>query len=173
MAGAVSVTPVTTLSMSFIRLTPLLLLLLAGVVYPACAQRQNSIRSPRLRPAVTAGDSPQLYDTVACRPGMVLFAGYDKALRASKETVFVTNLMNDTTVEALWFSVTYLDTAGRELHRLQREVRASIPPGATRRLDFPSWDVQRSFYYVGSPPRRSRAIPYTVTILPDSLLLTY
>lgn len=141
---------------------------------PDCAaQRQNSIGSSRLRPAPAASVIPSAepLDTIPCRQGMVSFSGYDKALRSSKETVFVTNLMADTTVEELRFTITYLDSSRRELHRLSRRVRASVPPGATRRIDFPSWDTQRSFYYHLSPPPRTSAIPYSVTITPDTLLV--
>lgn len=154
-------------------LPPLLLMLFAAI--PAPAQRRNSISSPKLRPAGSAASPAQRnaapYDTVPFRPGMVVFSGYDKTLRASKETVFVTSHMADSTVEALWFTITYLDTAGRELHRRSRRICVTLPPGATRRIDFPSWDVQRSFYYAGSPPARTSAIPYTVTITPDTLLI--
>lgn len=157
-------------------LLPLLMLLLPAAIFPGggrlMAQRKNSISSARLKPgsAATIGYA-EPYDTVGCRLGMVRFTGYDKALRASKETVFLSNLMADSTVEAVWFTITYLDMGGRELHKLSRRHRVSVPPGSTRRLDFPTWDTQRAFYFHLSPPPRTSAIPYSVIITADTLLI--
>lgn len=157
--------------MTFLRML-LPVLLAAAAVFGAAAQRRNSIGRGRLRPAAAvSAPSSEPYDTVACRSGMVRFSGYDKALRASRETVFLSNLMSDSTVEAVWFTVTYLDSSARELHRRSVRARVCVPPGATRRLDFPTWDTQRSFYFSGSRPPRTPAIPYTVTLSPDTLLL--
>jgi hypothetical protein len=46
-----------------------------------------------------------------------------------------------------------------------------IPPHSTRRLDIPSWDKQKSYYYIKGKQPRTTATPYTITIHPDTLLL--
>ena len=51
-------------------------------------------------------------------------------------------------------------------------VHQDIPAGETRKIDFPTWDRQMTFYYCGSPRPRVSAIPYNVTIEPDTILLS-
>jgi hypothetical protein len=46
-----------------------------------------------------------------------------------------------------------------------------IPPHSTRRLDIPSWDKQKSYYYIKGKQPRTSATPYSITIHPDTLLL--
>ena len=53
---------------------------------------------------------------------------------------------------------------GRTLHQAVRRVRADIPSGTTRRIQFPSWDTQNSFYYRYSRrPRTANVTPYDVS----------
>jgi len=106
------------------------------------------------------------FDSIAADTANIIFSGYDKPLRASKETVFVTN-NSDHNIRAVSFTSQYVDTSGRQLHRISRKINADIPAGETRRIDFKTWDVQNSFYYVGSRRPRTSAIPYDIRITPD------
>jgi len=154
------------------RLPVILLLALMAALIPADAQRHSSIRK-RLRPldeAVRVPDAVSLPDTVAADSGMVIFSGYEKTLRSTRETVFLTN-RSGRLIEGIVFRITYLDSSGRMLHEARRVSHAGVPPGETRRLDFPSWDRQCTFYYSRSPRPRVPAIPYDVCIMPDTLFL--
>lgn len=149
--------------MSSSRLAILLALALsaAGSV-TASAQRQLTTRK-RLH-AVTAVDRDDALsvDTVINPEGFAL-SGYDKPLRSSRETIFVTN-GSDTDVTGLEIEITYHDMDGRQLHQRVVRIDTDLPRAATRKLDFKSWDEQQSFYYANGTQRpRRRAFPYTVT----------
>lgn len=152
----------------------IILALLTAVA--AHGQRVNSVAKglkPLKRdvPAVSPGAEP--FDTVAATEGMVAFSGYEKTLRANRETVFVSNMCSEgTDVGGMVFTITYTDIDGRLLHRRRVAVHQEIPSGETRRIDFPTWDRQMTFFYKGSPRPRVPAIPYGVTIDADTLLLT-
>lgn len=154
-----------------------ILLILLAVLMPlmSVADRKNSI-SRKLKPStsrqVGAECCAEPFDTVAADNTTVRFSGYEKTLRSNRETVFVTNLLGDREIAAVYFTITYFDSSGRLLHRSSRRHRAAVPPGETRRADLPSWDRQFTFYYAGSPAPRVPAIPYTITITPDTLLLS-
>ena len=101
----------------------------------------------------------------------VRFSGYEKTLRSNRETMFVTN-QTRRPIGALFFTITYFDTSGRLLHRASHRPHIAIPAGETRRLDLPSWDKQFTFFYIDSPRPRVAAIPYSVKITTDTILLT-
>lgn len=153
----------------------LLLLVAALIPFLSVADRKNSI-GRKLKPSVslTAGMPvcAEPFDTVAADNTMVRFSGYEKTLRSNRETVFITNLLDSCEIAAVYFTITYFDSSGRLLHKSPRRHRVIVPPGETRRADLPSWDRQFTFYYAGSPAPRVSAIPYTITIRPDTLLLT-
>ncbi|MGM9852807.1 MAG: hypothetical protein ACI30N_02425 [Muribaculaceae bacterium] len=97
----------------------------------------------------------------------VTVSGYEKPLRASKETVLVTN--NDTirALDELTLIIEYKTTAGRMLHKRTVTVYPLVEPGETRLVTFPTWDINRLFYYHLNQPRtNSQATPYTVSIIP-------
>ena len=110
-----------------------------------------------------------LLDTVAATGTEVRFLGYEKTLRSTRETVFLTNLSGKE-LDRVIFHITYFDAQGRQLHKVRKNLYAGIPPGETRRLDFPTWDRQFAFYYIRSPRPRVSAIPYNVSISPDTLI---
>lgn len=149
----------------------LLLISLIAAVMAVSAQRTTS---RRLRPAeLTAEPIAELaLDTLslAADTAAVRFYGYEKTLRATRETLFITN---NTPREAseVRFTIRYLDAAGREIHRRRVVKRAELPAGKTVRLDIPSWDTQKTYYYRGGPRPRVSATPYTVAITPDTLIL--
>lgn len=136
------------------------------------AQRHNTIRKGLKadRGMLTSGRVlPDELDTVAASVDSVKFAGYEKTLRSTRETVFVTNLAARE-IDRLIFTVTYLDTQGRVLHKARKNLYGGIPSGETRKIDFPTWDRQFAFYYIGSPRPRVSARPYNVRIMPDTII---
>lgn len=137
------------------------------------AERKNSMsRKLRPEPEGTAQTVRAAFDTVAISSrDSVRFYGYEKTLRSNRETMFVSNT-GAREIGAIYFSISYFDTSGRLLHRARHRRHISIPAGETRRLDIPSWDKQFTFYYTGSPKPRVSAIPYTISISADTLLLT-
>lgn len=122
----------------------------------------------------TAGaEAAAPFDTIACPSGAIRCSGYDKPNRASKETFFVTNLSVDSlAVEGLIITLDYSDMQGRQLHRARRLVKVSLPPGQTRAVSVPTWDVNNAFHYFRTPaPARRQSTPYRVSAAVDSLLL--
>lgn len=134
---------------------------------------------PSLHPAApaaeaeadTTGAVPTFVCLTAADGPEVTLAGYDKPLRSRRESFFATNPDSVRTVCHLWLTATYYDLSGRMLHRRNVAVDCMLPPGQTRRLEIPSWDSQRSFYYyLSEPPVRASGVPYKVTMGIDSLL---
>lgn len=105
-----------------------------------------------------------VFDTIASpSPEAVRLSGYDKPLGSRVESLFISNRL-DRDIIALEITLTYRDLQGRTLHETTRLVRADIPAAATRRIQFPSWDTQNSFYYRHSRrPRTANVTPYDVT----------
>ena len=102
------------------------------------------------------------HDTVTPSPGMIDVAGYDKPLRSSRETLFVTN-RSSRTLKGVELRIIYLDAKGRQLHEAVHWLLAA----ETRRLSFKSWDLQRTFYYrLTGRPRTSDGTMYDVSIRP-------
>lgn len=151
---------------------PLISLLLAAAsllgAFPALADRtlRGKLRPDRaaLRGGTPADSCILLYDTIRpVSPESVRLSGYDKPLASRSESLFVSNRL-DREITEIELSLTYTDMRGRMLHEAVRRVRAVIPPGATRRVEFPSWDRQQSFYYHrGRKPRVADVTPYDVS----------
>jgi len=94
--------------------------------------------------------------------GNFLFAGFDKPLRSSYETVFVTNQSGQNIIGII-FECEYMDMSGRQLHKRVVNVKCDIPSGQTRQLRFKSWDHQQAFHYELSPkPRRANGTAFKV-----------
>lgn len=94
--------------------------------------------------------------------GQISVAGYDKPLRSSRETFFISN---NTLYHlcGLRLDIEYLDTHRRTLHQREIYISLDIPPGATRQASTKSWDIQKTFYYKLSPkPKRSDGTMYDV-----------
>lgn len=149
-----------------------IIMLSALLLLPAAmADRKNSL-TRRLKLGEKSAPAPtEPFDTVAATAADVRFSGYEKTLRSNRETMFVTN-QTRRPIGALFFTITYFDTSGRLLHRASHRPHIAIPAGETRRLDLPSWDKQFTFYYIDSPRPRVAAIPYSVKITTDTILLT-
>lgn len=151
-------------------LASLLLILLTVCACEAKKVRTGPARTPRSRVEAT---EPQKADTIfAPDAAAVRLSGYDKKLRATRESFFVTNsLLDSVAIIELHVVFEYSDMSGRQLHSEERRVKCHIPHGETRRLDVTSWDRQQSFYYFRSAaPKRSQATPYQVKSIVKSVL---
>lgn len=127
--------------------------------------RTGPARTPIVAPVSSQQRDVSEADTiVAPADSLIRLSGYDKTLRANRESFFVTNELPDSvTVIELCLTFDYMDLSGRQLHRLTRTVKCDVPSGQTRNLSVPSWDKQHTFYYYMSPaPRRVQATPYMV-----------
>ncbi|MDE7135114.1 MAG: FxLYD domain-containing protein [Muribaculaceae bacterium] len=144
-----------------------IILLTACLGINASARKKATTRKVSPRTETVDGQIAELLpDSIAATDDMLMIYGYDKPLQATKESLFVTNNTTHQLCEIL-LSITYYDTSGAQLHQAEQRIRADIPPGQTRKLEFRSWDTQRSFYYEKSRRPRSSAIPYKVTIKPE------
>ncbi len=160
--------------------TTILLILLATVL--SAATQKSSTRTPaRLRPLAAAPSAESdscLTDTLIpaiapAEPIPVKFYGYDKKLRSTKETFFISNTDSFATVTRACLTLEYFDAQGRLLHTRRRGINLDLKPGKTEMVDIPSWDRQQSFYYRGSQRPRVSAVPYDIRISVDTLLLRY
>lgn len=157
----------------------MLLTVLAVAAVSATGWSDNTLRG-KLKPAakpVTAADTVKAaaaepFDTIAApSPSLVRLSGYDKPLRASSETLFVTNRLADEILQ-LSIKLVYTDMSGRQLHERDAEVRVAIPAGATRRVKLKSWDTQKSFYYyLGQKPKVDAVTPYKVKCTVNSCVV--
>lgn len=147
---------------------PARLLLLLTLLMAAATSVADNTMGRKLRPiprqAVSAAPAP-LTDTIAApAAGSVPLSGYDKPLRATRETFCATN-HTEQTVVGLLIEISYNDLSGHQLHSRRVELNTEIPPGETRLLSFPSWDSNHTFFYRHGPqPRTSGVTPYDVTL---------
>lgn len=105
-------------------------------------------------------------DTIftAADSAMFKFSGYEKTLRSSKESFYITN-SSDSVISGVVVSIEYLDLKGRQLDKRTATIRLELAPGDTRRADLRAWDSQKVMYYYRSPkPRVAQATPYKVRI---------
>ncbi|MCC8176247.1 MAG: FxLYD domain-containing protein [Bacteroidales bacterium] len=146
---------------------PLILLLLV-VVASAYGKKTKTTHSGRLQRAEQVVVKPEdAVPAIIPDSGDIVLAGYDKPLRTRRETILATNHRLDT-VDSLFITIRYLDTDGRQLHERSVKVGQTIPAGETRQLQFPTWDIQQSYYYYLSTPPRA-GIPYRILARVDSL----
>lgn len=149
----------------------LAVLLLSVSALSTVAQRTTR---PRLRPQPQepSMEFPAAASCIAVPDsGAVVLRGYDKPLRARRETVLAVNNSSDT-IEALYVTFSYFDMNGRMLHRRSLRLPEVLPPQQTRMLTFPSWDTQNTYrYHLSAPAPRSYAVPYKVTVKVDSVQL--
>lgn len=149
-----------------ILLTAAAILLLGAI--PAEGRRLTR-RLPTPKPDKTAlSDSGRIVVSIegdsiaATRLDSLSAKGYDKPVDASAESIFITNGCCSGLLHVT-LRITYSDMKGNLLHRRDVDIDCDVPPGETRKLDFPTWDRQRSFYYHGSrAPKRRQATPYRI-----------
>lgn len=102
----------------------------------------------------------------------IRFSGYDKTLTASKESF---HAINETPYDIMEMTllIVYKDMQDRMLHSRKVTTKKEIPHDETRKIDIPSWDNQKSFYYYLSNEPKRVAAPYKVTITLVSLIINY
>lgn len=142
----------------------------------ACAQKTTR-RNLKPAPAAAVSTVAVPEDTLSgdSAKALILVTGYEKPLRASKETVMVSNRDTSRTITECQLEIRYHDMRGRLLHSRDVSVFPDVPAGETRMVSFPTWDINRLFYYHVNTPRRTgaQATPYTVTITPVRILLRH
>lgn len=151
----------------------LLFLLAALFLLPMAARKINTKRTNlHVRTDMAPDSACARLDTIAGDSiSLVRFCGYEKVLRATSETLFIQNL-SDSTILRTVFTIRYYDTSDRLIHSRTVSRHINIPPRETRRLDFPSWDKQQSYFYLHGPQPRRSATPYTVRISADSVFIS-
>ena len=118
---------------------------------------------------ITAPAQP-LSDTVTVTADSIALSGYDKPLRSTGESFFVTNRMS-VAIDGVEVELVYSDLQGRQLHRRRLLIKADIPQGETRRVDIRSWDKRQTLYYHRGPqPRSGVATPFDVRVTPLRVL---
>ena len=94
----------------------------------------------------------------------IRFSGFDKGLLSSKESFFVTNRTQDI-LTSFTVEIVYRNLQDEMLHSRTVSHNIEIPSGETRRVDIPSWDIQKQFYYFRTSPLPKRqATPFKVTM---------
>lgn len=143
-------------------------MLIAAFAFHAEGQntRRRNLRSRK--PAKTEVQKP---DTIAADSSSFTVFGYEKTLRSTSESFFVTNTTTDT-ITAITGVIEYIGMDGRQLHKRDFHVPVSFPPGETRQISLPSWDRQKVWYYHLSPVPRSgtRATPYSIRLSVSSYI---
>lgn len=139
----------------------LYIILLLACCGAAMAQK-TALRKLRPIPAEAPRAAPDSVVGLSA-DSLVTFSGYEKTLRASRETLFITSHA-DRPICRISFTISYFDNIGRMLHSRRQDMSVDVPSGETRRIDFPTWDTQRTTYFSGGPRPRNGGIPYTVSI---------
>ena len=155
-----------------VAMKKILLCLFIIAAVGVCAQRTTR-KGLKAENTASATASAATVDTIDAPPAHTVdINGYDKPLRSSRETFFATN-NGKQTIAGMAFTITYLDSSGRQLHKAHHNTSSEIPAGETRQIAVRSWDKQQSFYYTRStvPVRASQATPYDVKIEIDTIFV--
>lgn len=140
-----------------------------------------NIEAQDIEPADTIGEMTEGSFMVAsfcenCNNGyrldQVVFSGFDKTLRSSKESFFIIN-NTDRTLTGVTLYIDYRTPDGRQLTKRFLKLTCAIPPGETRKADIPTFDTQHSFYYADSERPKRGGNPFTVTFDPVALYLRF
>lgn len=163
--------PVTYLPHIPMILTPLLSVITVAILaLPIQPDRHRTTRRNLHRTDPTPNRTAEA-DTIVPSSGMVILSGYDKPLRSSRESIFVTN-RSRRAISAITLRIVYSDTKERQLHSRDITIATHIPPGETRQLTFSSWDRQHAFYFhLTGKPRTADGSPYTVRVTPLSVVI--
>ena len=139
----------------------------------AQAQQTTRKRLKKSEKIETKASISVAYVTIsgASAEAMVELTGYEKPLRANRETFMLRNLGEKRLIEGE-FELTYYDMKGNMLHRRTVRTALDIPAGERRMVSLRPWDVNRMFYYHLNRPQRTsaQATPYTVKLRMVSLL---
>lgn len=120
----------------------------------------------RPAPAADKPSAASVYDTVtAPSPDSIAVSGFEKTLRSSRESMYISNLTADS-LAGLGIEITYMDMDRRMLHKSVHDLAEAIPAGETRLVDVPSFDRQALYYYHLSPlpPRARHATPFRASV---------
>lgn len=150
-----------------------LFLLLATLLIIGCATalgRKRVTTRPKLK-RIEAVDSAATADTLAAALlDSIIISGYDKPMRSMRESLFVRNATGRR-LTSVALSIDYLDMQGRQLHHNDITLPVDIPAGATRQVNFTSWDRQMTFvYYRSKRSLNSRAVAYRIAASVTSAL---
>lgn len=161
-------------------ITLLLILISCSITLNAQRHRttiQGPLRSITASEHTLSGSTPScgISDTIIITPAthnpdsITRLSGYDKPISASRETLHISNLTDTLTITGIDFAIRYLDRKGRELHRRTVSLHHTVDPRHTELATFPTWDIQRSFYYILSIKPRRQATPYDIDIHIDRI----
>lgn len=144
------------------------LFFLAALLVAASSTAQTTTRrslKPLKKPATEKARSVRSNDTLKADTAWFRIFGYEKTLRSTSESFFVTNLSTDT-VSGVGGTIDYRTLGDSQLHKRDFSSSTLIPPGQTRQITLPAWDKQKVWYYHLSPAPRggTRATPYKVGI---------
>lgn len=139
------------------------LIVLIGTLFLASAGEARKARvNFDAAPADTITAHPRMEGDAAEYAAAITLAGYSKTRNANRESILAVNAGTQT-VTRLIIEIDYRSMDGRQITKRTVEIPCVIPPGETRKLDFPTWDRQCLFYYHKSPaPTRTQATPYAV-----------
>lgn len=146
----------------------LILVVALAVSLSLWAQKTTRSKLKSDSSAMAAQISAAAADTLRLDSGQVTVSGYEKSLRATVESFFITNHTADSLAEVS-LTIEYRDMNGRQLHQRTEAVKLSLPPGSTRMARISSWDKQKVWYYYLTVPTRTRnyqSTPYRVAITP-------
>ncbi|MDE6449098.1 MAG: hypothetical protein K2L41_03325 [Muribaculaceae bacterium] len=150
----------------------ILLFILSAVNTTALAQRQRTTIPGPLRTATASGQETEtasdstitITSATHDLDSIIRLSGYDKPISASRETLHISNLTDSLTITCINFEIRYLDRKGRELHRRTVDLHHTVDPHHTELATFPTWDIQRSFYYILSVRPRRQYTPYDIQL---------
>ena len=112
----------------------------------------------------------------ACNRGYRLnqieFNGFDKLLKNGKESFFITNY-TDRTLTGIALYIDYRTPDGRQLTKRFLKLSCRIPAGETRKADIPTFDTQRSFYYLRSERPKKGGNAFDVIFDPVAYYLQF
>lgn len=154
-------------------MTRISILIICAIVASSVTSAQRTTRK-NLHPksAVVAETvAGQQLDTLAAPDrSSISVNGYDKPLRSRRETFFATN-NSEKDIARMAFTIEYLDSRRRMLHKMSRNVAIAIPAGETRQVSVRSWDEQFNFYFHRStvPQRAQQATPYDIRLEVDTI----
>lgn len=160
---------------------------------------QRTTRKGRLRPVAPAATATAVCDTVRADSLLrrVAVTGYEKPMRATRETMFVTSRLSVPVIGVI-VEIEYMTVDGSPLHKrtvtLPTDLPAAIPneqdidqsatgpdKGTTiqsgacerRMVAIRSWDVNHLFYYHLNVPARTtgQGTPYRVRLRTKALLI--
>lgn len=154
----------------FKSILPILLCVMCAAAIPAAARKINarsktgkSQQYKSKKQDKSIREIPQ-NNLPAFANDSIILAGFDKTADSKIETFFATNNSSHT-IRRIDVRIEYFMTDGRQLHAQNHSIECAIPPKETRLLSIPSWDRQKSYYYINSRrPARRQATPFKVRV---------